>query len=230
MALRPRYASGTPTITPPKAMRRLSVSSCRASRARPAPIAARTAISRWRVAARDSRRFETFTHAISSSSPTAAKRIHSVSRRPLGNVSLNESRPTRQRLSGNCAGSRCARSATIGRRSASACASVTPAFSRPSTCTFLTPSMTLPCSKTTGTYTSAPRHMKRLGITPTTVRLTPLSSIWRPTTDGSPPNWRCQNLNPSTTTGSAPGTPSAGRTVRPSSGGTPITSKVFVVM
>ena len=75
------------------AMSRLSVSSCRASRARPAPMAARTAISRWRVAARDSRRFETLTQAMSSSRPTAANRIHSVSRRSLGNVSLNESRP-----------------------------------------------------------------------------------------------------------------------------------------
>ncbi len=59
----------------------------------------------------------------------------------LGNVSLNDSSPTRH-VSGNCAGSRALRSATIGRRSASACASVTPGFSRPSRCTLLTPSTT----------------------------------------------------------------------------------------
>ena len=62
---------------------------------------------------------------------------------PLGNVSLNGSRPTRH-LSGNCAGSRFFRSAMIGRRSASACASVTPGFSRPSRWTLRTPSTISP--------------------------------------------------------------------------------------
>ncbi len=72
--------------------------------------------------------------------------------------------------------------------------------------------------------------MKRLGMTPTTVRLTPFNTSCRPTTAGWPANCRCQNLKPSTTTGAAPGSPSEGRTARPSSGGTPMTSNVFVVM
>ena len=40
-------------------------------RARLAPRAARTAISCWRASARDSSRFATFAHAISSTKPTA---------------------------------------------------------------------------------------------------------------------------------------------------------------
>ena len=39
-------------------------------RARPAPRAARTAISRWRPSARDRSRFATFAQAMSSTKPT----------------------------------------------------------------------------------------------------------------------------------------------------------------
>ena len=48
----------------------------------------------------------------------------------LGNVSLNDSNPTRH-CSGNCAGSRCFKSAMIGPRSDSAFSFDTPGFRRP---------------------------------------------------------------------------------------------------
>ena len=67
----PAHASPMP-ITPPAApISRLSVRSCRTSRPRPAPIAARSAISRSRTDARASSRFATFVHAISSTQATA---------------------------------------------------------------------------------------------------------------------------------------------------------------
>ena len=49
----------------------LSVSSCRTIRPRPAPMAARTDISRARAVARASNRLATFAHAISRTSVTA---------------------------------------------------------------------------------------------------------------------------------------------------------------
>ena len=58
---------------------RLSVSSWRTIRRAPAPIASRTQISRLRAAERASSRFATFTHAISSTSPTIAIRMASGS-------------------------------------------------------------------------------------------------------------------------------------------------------
>ena len=143
------YASAVPTMPPATARSTLSVSNCRTSRQRLPPSAARTAISRCRPAALDSSRFDTLAHAISSSRPTAPKSTHRSSRMLLGNVSLKESSPTRH-VFGNCVGAFRARSSMIGLRSVSACASVTPGFSRPSRCTFLMPSTTRPRSKVTG--------------------------------------------------------------------------------
>ena len=127
-------ASAAPRTPPNVESSTLSVSNWRMSRPRVAPSEARSAISRCLVAARESKRFETLAQAISRSMPTAPKRIQSTSRSPLGKVSLNESKPTRH-FSGKAAGSRCLRSAMMGRRSVSACASVTPGFKRPSKCT-----------------------------------------------------------------------------------------------
>ena len=56
----------------------LSVSSCRMRRPRPAPIAARIAISRRRPVARTSSRLATLAQAMSSTKLTAPSRIHSV--------------------------------------------------------------------------------------------------------------------------------------------------------
>jgi hypothetical protein len=60
-----------PTAAPATASSTLSVSSCRTSRPRLAPIAARIDTSRVRPADRASSRFATFTHAISSTQHTA---------------------------------------------------------------------------------------------------------------------------------------------------------------
>ncbi len=53
-----------PSRPPAPESNRLSVSSCRTSRRRDAPIDRRTDTSRYRAAARDSRRFATFAHTI----------------------------------------------------------------------------------------------------------------------------------------------------------------------
>jgi len=62
------------------ARRTLSVSIWRIMRPRPAPRAARTAISFCRDAPRASIRLATFAHAISSTQPTAASRISKAGR------------------------------------------------------------------------------------------------------------------------------------------------------
>ena len=64
-------ASATPTAPPVRPSSRLSVSSWRTSRPRPAPMAARNASSRSRTDARASSRFATLVHAISSTHATA---------------------------------------------------------------------------------------------------------------------------------------------------------------
>ena len=71
----------------------LSVNSCRTMRPRPAPIAARSAISRLRAVARTSRRLATFAHAISSTKPTAPPRISSVGLHLLTKTVCIGSRP-----------------------------------------------------------------------------------------------------------------------------------------
>ena len=64
-----------PSAPPAAVSSRPSTSSICSKRRRPAPSAARTLISRWRVTARLSTRFATFAHATSSTSPTAPSRI-----------------------------------------------------------------------------------------------------------------------------------------------------------
>ena len=121
----------------PAAAARAASGSRRAPRARSSPAAVR-----WLSTAAGSRRSRT-------RSAEAARRRRTAPRCPVGSRSGTSPRrsriPTRQ-LSGNSAGSRAFRSATIGRRSASACASVTPGFSRPSRWTDRTPSIRRPRS------------------------------------------------------------------------------------
>ena len=69
-----------PARRPAPASSRLSVSICRDSRHRLAPMAARTASSRCRPMARASSRFATFTQATSNTMPTAATRTTSACR------------------------------------------------------------------------------------------------------------------------------------------------------
>ena len=73
-------ASTQPSTAPAPLRTSDSVRRSRTRSPRPAPSAARTALSRTRPVARASSRFVTLTQAISSSSPTAPSRIHSVRR------------------------------------------------------------------------------------------------------------------------------------------------------
>ena len=73
-------ASKTPNAPPHNESSRLSVSSWRAMRTRFAPIAMRTAISFCRASARDSWRFATLAHAISSTNATAKSSTNNVPR------------------------------------------------------------------------------------------------------------------------------------------------------
>ena len=172
MAFNPPYASSPPKAPPKIASSRLSVSSCWMRRRRLAPREMRTAISFWREVALASNKLETFAHEINSSRATAPSRVNKPLRMPLGKVSLNDNKLTRK-FSGNCLGSCRLRSSIIGRRSASACASVTPGLSRPRRWTSVTPSTILLRSSVIGRYTSAPRHMNGRGMTPTMVRTDP---------------------------------------------------------
>ncbi len=71
ISARPQAASGRPSAVPSSDSSSPSVKSCRAIRARLAPSAARSAISRRRAAPRASCRFATFAQARSSRKPTA---------------------------------------------------------------------------------------------------------------------------------------------------------------
>ena len=66
-----------PSVAPIAASRTLSATICRVTRARDAPIANRTAISRARALARASMRFARLAHAISRTSPAIASSIQS---------------------------------------------------------------------------------------------------------------------------------------------------------
>ncbi len=79
-ALIARYAMPSPAAPPTAESNTLSVSSCRASRQRPAPIAVRIAISRCRAVARASSRLARLAQAISSTKPTAPMSTSSAGR------------------------------------------------------------------------------------------------------------------------------------------------------
>ena len=72
-AFEPQNAIMIPNSAATPASARLSESSCAARRARPAPSAIRTAISRRRDSERASNRLATLTHAISSTTPTSGE-------------------------------------------------------------------------------------------------------------------------------------------------------------
>ena len=75
---RRRPPAALPRPPPSSEINRLSVSICRTRRQRPAPSAARTAISRCRAVARASSRLAALTQAISSTSPTAPSSTSSM--------------------------------------------------------------------------------------------------------------------------------------------------------
>ena len=99
-----------PPNPPETASRQLSVKSCRTIRARPAPSASRTDISRRRAKPRASIRLATFAHPISRNTRAAARSSH---RPPAAAPTLRARRVfavrTRSRLvAGNVAGERAA--------------------------------------------------------------------------------------------------------------------------
>ena len=71
----PQYPTRIPNAPPSEESSRLSVSSCRTSRARVAPSDRRTEISFCRPVARESSRLATFAHTMSSTSTTTIVRI-----------------------------------------------------------------------------------------------------------------------------------------------------------
>ncbi len=73
-------ASNRPIALPATGISALSVNSCRASRARVPPRAARIASSRWRATPRERSRLATLAHAISRTSAAAAATIESAGR------------------------------------------------------------------------------------------------------------------------------------------------------
>ena len=110
--------------------RRLSVISCRTSRAGRAPSARRTAISCSRAAPRCSRRFATFEHTISSTSAAMPSiTANSGPSRSTGPMSSTRAVRPRPRSTGKLAASR----APVDCADARAEASVAPAARRPNT-------------------------------------------------------------------------------------------------
>ena len=79
-------ARSDPSAPPKNAISRLSVNNCRTMRQRVPPIASRMAISFCLAEALASRRFATFAHAISRTSPTAASTTA-----PIPNTTLRSS-------------------------------------------------------------------------------------------------------------------------------------------
>ena len=88
----PQSAKSRPSRPPTHASSVLSVSNWRMMRARLAPSATRTAISRPRPAARASNRFATLAHAIKSTNPTAPSRTSKVGRKSPTNSSCAPAR------------------------------------------------------------------------------------------------------------------------------------------
>ena len=121
-----------PRAPPMTESTRLSVSSCRPMRRRPAPSAARTASSRARTLARAMSRLATFAQQMSSTKPTTPRKSSEVSRR---------SRPMSASCSGSTeaprplfvAGNSRARPSATADMSDCAAASVTPGFRCPTT-------------------------------------------------------------------------------------------------
>ena len=206
--------------------------SCRAIRARPAPSAARTAISCSRSVARASSRFATLAHAISSTNPTAPKITSSACRTPPTTCSCSGTMFTPQSAcrSGCSSRSRAASASIL----ACAASSVTPGASRattwrnrPGDCRACPPN----CG---GRHTSrvpmllteaSGAKSKSGGSTPITSCATPSSAIVVPITAGSPPNRRWKKPWERTTTRGPPSTSSPSSYSRPRCGDAPRSRK-----
>ena len=163
-------------------------------RHRPAPSAARRAISLCRTAPRTSKRFATLAQAINKTRPTAPSKVKSDKRVPPTKLSCNDS--TRTRFPVFVSGYSCSRRAAIAFNSLSACTMETAGLRRATTPTpgSRPRSLNRSAESPIGTKTSATvLNWKFAGVTPTTVKLWLLSVIGLPKTLSSAPNLRCQN-------------------------------------
>ncbi len=83
MSFRPNHATVSAAGTAASAKRPLSMSSSRTTRPRLAPIARRTAISRWRSAPRARSRLPTLAQAMSSTKPADACQSDRIAPKPI---------------------------------------------------------------------------------------------------------------------------------------------------
>ncbi len=189
----PHTANSNPSAPPTTPRMTLSVSNCRTSRERPAPRAVRTAISLSRAAARASNRFATFTHAISSTKPTAPSRSQNALRisPTIASCRATAVMPTPSLLSGYCVASW----RPMVSISTCACLADTPVFIRPTAVRYQAPR----CFESRSSEYSSGTHTDRAagnenpsGITPTISCATPSSVIRLPTMARSPPKRRSQ--------------------------------------
>ena len=199
-----------------------SVSSCRTMRQRPAPSAARTAISRWRAVARASSRLATFEQAISSTSVAAPIIVRITSFTSSGSIQVLRSRD------------RDAPVGILGRDMkrpglwrgpagpSSACCIVMPGFRRAKTCTPRWSRGAVRGRRRSGpTGCEFSGNMNFGGITPMTVCGRPLILMARPITPRVLLVTALPDVVPSSTTGSAPGLSSSAAKLRPWIGGVP---------
>ena len=195
-------------MTPAAAARiRLSTTWSRTRRKRLAPSAARMTRSRWRAAARASIRLATFAQAISRTSATiAANTAAKIGTNPdsAGSGRARFSAITRMRAPLCSAGNASATRRAATSISARASATVRPGASRPISRHAGAPRLSrnsLPLSISVpmapdGTHaltaTAHDKPEKLAGAMAVTVKRRPFREIARPTSDGSPPNRRCQ--------------------------------------
>ncbi len=200
------HAIATPAAPATAANIRLSTSICRTSRARPAPRAARVAISRARPVARASSRLAAFVHAISSTSANTASS-------PPVNAPTYPRYGPGTRVSGYTIASTkssllpCARYTWLASTCISACTLLRSPALRifPATISqyesrfvrqFSLSCVNCPCTaigaqKSGSIPTSSP--VNPAGATPTTVNAAPSSISVFPNTPASPPSFSFQN-------------------------------------
>ena len=175
----------TSPATLPRAQRtRLSVTSCRTRRPRPAPSAVRIANSRMRVRARDNVRLATFTQAMNRRSATPAVRSKSCGRTSVTRSSCSGvtviPQPTFLPARSFCS------VAAMTSISARACSMVTPGLSRATADIHRPPVSRKLASMVMGSQRAAPCGMSnRSGKTPTTRVGRPSTVMERPTTPSS---------------------------------------------
>ena len=192
-------------------------------RPREAPSDERTAISRRRDTPRASSRLATFTHAMSSTRPTAPNSNSSAGR--TFPVICPCSGTTRALQPVSNAGNLAVRVAAIWVISPCAWASETPGARRPMTTRDRPRGVRARSSKPIGLHASTVGSSSEnpAGITPTMVRDSPLIWTRRPTTAASPPKRRCHRRWLMSAT-SLPGRSSSGVNVRPAAASTPTIS------